>query len=303
MSHLSSPEFHDEAAAIVEIEAILWPNGPVCPRCKGTERITRVNGKTARAGLRRCGPCKRQFTVTVGTIFESSHLPMHKWLQAIYLMASSKKGISSHQMMRTLDVQYKTAWFVTHRIREAMRTGTFQPLGGSGKIVESDETFIGRKPGAVKRRGVGHKNAVLSLVERGGEVRSFHVENLSLGSITPIVRANIAKESRLMTDEGRHYVAIGREFASHEWVNHTQDEYVREDVYTNTIEGFFSIFKRGMKGIYQHCAQHNLHRYLSEYDFRYNNRVRLGVDDLERARRTISGARGKRLTFRAQVAR
>lgn len=298
MSHLSAPYFHDEAAAFVELEAILWPSGPVCPRCNGTARITRVNGKTARAGLRRCGPCKRQFTVTVGTVFESSHVPLNQWLQAAYLMCSSKKGISSHQLMRILDVQYKTAWFMTHRLREAMASGKLPPIGGAGKIVEADETYIGRKAGTEKRAGYAHKRTVVSLVERGGSVRSFHVDKATVGSVTAILRTNADRASRLMTDESGLYMAIGTEFAGHESVNHSQDECVRGEAHTQTIDGFFSIFKRGMKGIYQHCGEKHLHRYLAEFDFRYNNRIKLGVDDQERTTIALQGIAGKRLTYR-----
>jgi transposase-like protein len=279
------------------LESVLWPHGAVCPRCKGQERITSVKG--GRIGLYRCGPCKRQFTVKVGTVFESSHVPLNQWLQAVYLMCSSKKGISSHQLMRVLDVQYKTAWFMTHRIREAMRSGALGPLGLGSGVVEADETYIGRKEGRKKARaGYGHKRAVVALVERGGEVRSFHVENARVAEIAPIVRTNIVREARLMTDESRLYTRIGREFASHDAIQHGADEYVRGDVHTNTIEGVFSVFKRGMLGTYQHCGEKHLHRYLAEFDFRYNNRTRLGVDDLTRTSNALRGIVGKRLTYR-----
>jgi transposase-like protein len=220
VSHLSDPQFHDEAAAFAEIEAILWPSCPVCPRCQERERITRVNGKTARPGLRRCLPCKRQFTVTVGTVFQSSHIPMHKWLQAVYLLSSSKKGMSSHQLMRTLEVTYKTAWFMTHRIREAMATGTFSPIGGAGKIVEVDETFIGNKKGVPIRRGYAHKRAVLTLVERGGSAKSFHVDGTSAKDLIPILKTHIKPETRVMTDEAGQYAHLGKSFAQHEFVTH-----------------------------------------------------------------------------------
>ena len=298
MSVLSAAYFHDDAAAFAELEATLWPHGPVCPRCGGKDRITTVKG--GRMGLRRCGPCKRQFTVTVGTVFESSHVPLHKWMQAVYLMCSSKKGISSHQLMRTLDVQYKTAWFMTHRIREAMRDGSLlPPMGGVGKTVEVDETYIGRKAGVPKARGYQHKHAVLTLVERGGQVRSFHVEHTSGKDLLPIVRANVARETRMMTDEAGQYRHLGADFASHEVVRHTLGEYGRGETHTNTVEGFYSVFKRGMKGVYQHCAEKHLHRYLAEFDFRYNNRVKLGVGDMARTTRALTGIVGRRLTYRA----
>lgn len=301
MSHLSATFFHDEAAAIAEVEAILWPNGPVCPRCRGQERITKVNGKTARPGLWRCGPCKRQFTVTVGTVFESSHISLNQWLQVIHLLASSKKGISSHQIMRTLNVQYKTAWFMTHRIREAMETGFFSQIGGSGKIVEVDETFIGKKEGAIVRRGYAHKRAVMTLVERGGAAKSFHVEGTSAKDLLPIIKAHVHPDTHMMSDEAGQYAHLNKHFKGHDVVRHGIGEYGRGEAHTNTLEGIYSVFKRGMKGIYQHCAEHHLHRYVSEFDFRYNNRIRMGIDDIERARRAIRGAVGKRLMFRQQV--
>ena len=296
MCKLSAPHFTDEAAARAYLEALRWPAGPVCPHCG----ITNKAYATKRAGTYRCATagCRKDFTVKVGTVFEASHVPLHKWLLAAYLLCSSKKGMSAHQLMRTLDVTYKTAWFLTHRIREAMRTGTFAPLGGTGKVVEADETYIGRKDGTVKRRGYAHKRAVVSLVERDGEVRSFHVDSATKASVTPIVRKNIGRESRLMTDESSLYTKVGGEFASHATVTHSTGEYVRDDAHTNTIEGFFSIFKRGFKGIYQHCGERHLHRYLAEYDFRYNNRVRFGIDDTERMRIALIQADGKRLTYR-----
>jgi transposase-like protein len=297
MSVLSAPYFHDEAAAYAELEATLWPNGPVCPRCGGKGRITAVKG--GRMGLRRCGPCKRQFTVTVGTVFESSHVPLNKWLQAVYLLCSSKKGISSHQLMRTLDVQYKTAWFMSHRIREAMRDGSLlPPLGGNGKIVEADETFIGQKKDMPKRRGYAHKHAVLSLVERGGNVRSFHVDGTSADDLVPIIKANVERETRMMTDEAGQYAHLKKDFAGHEFVRHGAGEYVRDDAHTNTLEGYYSIFKRGMKGIYQHCSEKHLHRYVAEFDFRYNNRIKRRVDDTKRTGEALRGIVGKRLTYR-----
>ena len=299
MSYLSARYFHDEAAAYAELEATLWPNGPVCPRCGGMDRITAVRGKTARMGLRRCGHCKRQFTVTVGTVFESSHVPLHKWLQAVYLMCASKKGISSHQLMRTLDVQYKTAWFMAHRIREAMRDGSLlPPMGGSGAPVEADETFIGRKADKTKRRGYAHKHAVLTLVERGGKARSFHVDGTKAVDVVPILKANLAKEAKVMTDEAGQYAHLAKDFAVHEFVTHSAGEYVRDEVHTNTVENYYSVFKRGMKGIYQHCSEKHLHRYLAEFDFRYNNRVRLGVNDITRTGNALRGIVGKRLTYR-----
>jgi transposase-like protein len=296
ISKLSAPHFTDEDAARAYLEALRWPSGPVCPHCGTIGKAY----TTKRAGKYRCGSreCRKDFTVKVGTVFEASHIPLHKWLLAAYLLCSSKKGMSSHQLHRTLDLTYKTAWFMTHRIREAMRTGAFSPIGGAGKVVEADETYIGRKEGTEVRRGHGHKRAVLNLVERGGEVRSFHVDKANIKTVTPIIRKNVSRESRLMTDESGIYSKLGTEFYDHETVNHKEEEYGREDVYTNTVEGYFSIFKRGLKGIYQHCCENHLHRYLAEFDFRYNNRVRFGIDDTRRCNIALAGIEGKRLTYR-----
>jgi transposase-like protein len=309
MSILSEPHFHNEDAAFARLESIVWPHGPMCPRCGGLDRITKVNG--ARKGLWRCGPCKRQFTVTVGTVFERSHVPLHKWFQAAHLLASSKKGISAHQLHRTLQVAYKTAWFMEHRLREAMRDGTLPPLGGAGKIVESDETVTGntkgtgydrlRKPdGTVVLRGGGPVNRykVMTLVERGGRARSVHVNSLTANTAARVVWQNVDPASILMTDESNIYRQVGRRFAGHGTVNHGDKEYVRGLAHVNTAEGFFALFKRGMKGIYQHCGERHLHRYLAEFDFRYNHRVALGVSDAERATRALQGIVGKRLTYR-----
>jgi transposase-like protein len=317
-SILSAKVMQSEAAAIAWVESKVWPNGPVCPHCGGVERIGKMGGKATRIGLWKCYQCRKQFTVKVGTVFEDSHVAMNLWLQAMYLLCSSKKGISSNQLSRTLGVTLKTAWFMSHRIREAMRVTGLEPMGGAGKTVEDDETFIGRLEGQPKgKNGFAHKNVVLTLVERGGSSRSFHVDSTSIADIAPILRANIAKETSLMTDEARHYMEVGREFDSHDAVNHGEKEYVRywnevtdktgvggkpvvetTTITTNTVEGYYSVFKRGMKGIYQHCAEKHLHRYLSEFDFRYSNRVRLGVDDVERTARAVQGIVGKRLTYR-----
>jgi transposase-like protein len=305
-SVLSAPHFHNEKAAYAKLESIVWPNGPVCPHCGGVERITVVGGKTARMGLRRCLQCKKQFTVTVGTVFERSRVPLNLWLQAAHLLCSSKKGMSSHQIHRTLGVTYKTAWFMTHRLREAMREGHFPAqLGGVGKIVEADETYVGGKEKnkhADKKlnagRGAVGKEPVLSLVERGGKVRSQHVANVSAKTLRPILKEQIAKTSRLMTDESAIYPAVGREFAKHESVNHGAGEYVRGDAHTNTVEGYFSIFKRGIIGTYHHISEKHLKRYLCEFDFRYNERAALGTDDTERTVKALSGIIGKRLMYR-----
>jgi transposase-like protein len=300
-ANVQAPAFTDDNAAREAMEAILWPHGPCCPRCGSLDKIGKVTGKSARPGLYYCGSCQRQFTVTVGTIFERSKVPLSKWWFAIHLIASSKKGFSAHQLHRAIGVTYPTAWFMEHRIREAMRTGGFMPMpmGGGGGIVEVDETFIGRKEGSTKRRGHGHKNTVLSLVDRKSKkVRSFHVDGVSAKTLVPIVVENVAEETAMMTDESGSYFNLGEYFISHESVNHKADEWVRGDVHTNTVEGYFSIFKRGMKGVYQHCSEKHLHRYMAEFDFRYNERSALGVEDAERAAKIVRGATGKRLMYR-----
>ena len=302
MSILSKPYFHNEAAAIAHLEGIIWANGIVCPKCGTVDRSGKLEGKTARAGLRKCYSCRKQFTVKVGTVFESSHIPLHKWLQAAYLMASSKKGISSHQLHRILEVTYKTAWFMTHRLREAMRELNIEPMGGEGKTVEADETYFGgleKNKHASKRvphsQGGANKEVVFSLVERGGKVRSHHVQHVTAETLRPILNEQLHAATRLMTDEARQYKPLGKAFAEHHTVNHGIGEYVRGDAYTNTIEGYFSIFKRGMKGVYQHCNSTHLKRYLAEFDFRYNERQ---ANDKERTSIMLRGIVGKRLTYR-----
>ena len=305
-SVLSDQHFHNEDAAYAYVEERVWPNGPVCPHCGNADpaRIRFMQGNSTRIGVRQCNECRKPFTVKVGTIFKSSHVALHLWLQAIHLVCSSKKGMSANQLHRTLGVTLKTAWFMGHRIREAMRSSDFSPMGGDGAPVEVDETFFGRKQGAKVRRGYGHKNAVLSLVERGGEARSFHIQSVQKEDIVPIVRANIDRETHLMTDEAAHYTKVGKEFADHGMVDHSREEYAYRDrvtgtvISTNTVEGYYSIFKRGMIGIYQHCAEKHLHRYLAEFDFRYSNRVKLGIHDVARADLALKGVVGKRLTYR-----
>lgn len=310
-STLSAPHFHDEEAAFAFLEARLWPNGPICPHCGGVERIGRMGGKSTRKGLHKCYQCRSQFTVKVGTVFEQSHVGLHIWLQAVALMAASKKGISANQLHRTLGVTLKTAWFMAHRIRLAMADGGFDLMGGAGKVVEADETYYGRsnveptkKPTHPRSKMQRHKDTrpkrpVISLVERGGKVRSFHVPFADKHTVMEIVQANIAKESRLHTDESNLYRTAGDHFAQHETIKHTAGEYARGDVTTNSVEGYFSVFKRGMRGTYQHCSEKHLHRYLAEFDFRFNNRVALGVDDAARASAALKGAVGKRLKYRS----
>jgi transposase-like protein len=298
-SVLNEPYFHDEAAAFEALEAILWLDDPVCPHCGATDRINRLEGVKdkkgrVRLGLWKCYHCRGQFTVRKGTVFESSHLKLHQWFQAAFLMCSSKKGVSSNQLHRTLGCTLQTAWFVSHRLREAMREGNLAvPFGTGGGAVESDETFIGRLKGQPKKRAWHHKMKVLTLIDRERrQARSIVVDDLKPETIAPILRHNIAREARLMTDEGSHYIGIGKEFAEHSVVTHSTEEYVRGDVYTNTAEGYFSVFKRGMKGVYQHCGERHLHRYLAEFDFRYNARMALGIDDSARTAMVLLGAKG-----------
>lgn len=297
-SGLSAKHFHDEDEAFAYVEANIWPTGPVCPNCGGVERISKMGGKSTRKGLYKCYQCRKPFTVRMGTIFESSHVPLHVWLQAMYLIAGSKKGISSNQLHRVLGVTLKTAWFMSHRIREAMREGELALFGHGGGAVEVDETYIGRKAGTVvPKGGWGHKMTVLGLVDRNtGRSRLFHVDRGG-AQIQSIVLANLSREARLMTDEHTMYKKIGREFSEHSAVHHYNKEYVRGDVTTNTIEGAFSIFKRGMRGVYQFCAEKHLHRYLAEFEFRYSNREANGVDDRSRADAILRGVVGKRLTY------
>lgn len=306
-SALSAPHFHNEEAAYAFVEARIWPEGPVCPHCGGVERIGKMGGKSTRVGTYKCYQCRKPFTVKIGTIFEASHVPMHIWLQAMYLIAGSKKGISSNQLHRTLGVTLKTAWFMSHRIREAMRSGGLDPFGSGGGMVEADETFIGRIKGAEKRSAFHHKMKVLALVDRNsGAARSYVLPEVSRAAIGPILAANLSREARLMTDEAGVYRQLGKEFASHASVRHLGGEYVdpwKPEHHTNTVEGYFSIFKRGMRGIYQHCTEKHLHRYLAEFDFRYTNRVALGFNDADRTDALVRGIVGKRLTYQTTAAR
>jgi transposase-like protein len=303
VSALSAPHFHDEDAAFAYVEKRVWANGPVCPHCGGVDRISKMQGKSTRKGLYKCYQCRKPFTVRMGTIFESSHVPLHLWLQAMYLVAGSKKGISSNQLHRTLGVTLKTAWFMSHRIREAMRDGGL-PLGGDSAVVEIDETFIGQKKGVPVRRGLAHKVPVLALVDRqSGRSRAFVVDKVSQEQVLPIVHANVARESYVITDEASVYRSGMTDFLEHSYVNHKLGEYVRGPIHTNTIEGYFSIFKRGMRGVYQWCAEKHLHRYLAEFDFRYSNREALGCNDADRADRLLGGIVGKRLTYQTTCAR
>jgi transposase-like protein len=318
LSKLSKTALQSEQAAFEYLEATLWPDGAVCPHCGTVGRATRLqtsggskDGKRqARLGLWKCNEkeCRKQFTVKVGTVFEHGRIPLHKMLQAVYLLCCSKKGCSSHQLHRVLGITYKAAWFLAHRIREAMKTGALAPMGGAGQIIEIDETAQGRVAGAPKRaprKMGGYGRTVLTLVERSGSARSFHIEGTTLAEILPIIRANVNRESAVMTDSASWYRFLQQYtgVASHDRVDHGNFEYVRREgdkvISTNTVEGYYSIFKRGMQGVYQHCSEKHLHRYLAEFDFRYSNRAKLGVDDEARSVKALKGVVGKRLTYRA----
>jgi len=311
MTDLTDPMFHDEDAARAHLEKLRWPHGPTCPHCGSTIGITRFQGSSTREGLHQCNACRGHFTVTVGTVMERSHIPLHKWVLGFHLLAASKKGMSSKQLSRMLDLTYKTAWFMSHRIREAMTDPNPAPLGGEGKIVEADEAYHGKKETptpSVHRRGRPYlkkgksggaqKRAIVALVERGGEVRVKHMRKVTSKNIREFAVEHADRKSRLHTDESNLYPSFGSEFAKHETVNHGAKEYARGDVTTNSVEGFFGIFKRGMNGNYQHCSEQHFQRYLNEFAFRYNNRIKLGVDDTERAATAVRGAEGKRLTYR-----
>jgi transposase-like protein len=303
-SHFNAPHFKDQEAARGYLELLRWGTERVCPHC-GT---VNESFATKKPGVYRCRvkECRKDFSVTTKSVMESSHIKLNVWLQAFFLMSSSKKGMSAHQLHCALGITYKSAWFLCHRIREAMRAGgLLPPMGSGGKAVEVDETFYGRLEGVPKkgRHAWANKNVVLTLVERGGAARSFHIDGVRAGEILPIIRANLSREAKLNTDEMYSYKYIAEvEGLDHATVNHSKDEYVRREgdrvISTNTVEGYYSIFKRGMKGVYQHCAEKHLHRYLSEFDFRYSNRVALGIGDGERADLAVKGAAGKRLTYR-----
>ncbi|HEX5182686.1 MAG TPA: IS1595 family transposase [Allosphingosinicella sp.] len=303
MTSLTDPLYTDANKAREHMERIMWPFGPICPHCGAKdERVMKLQGKSTRPGVYKCRNCEKPFTVTVGTVMEDSKIPLNKWLLAFALVNGSKKGISAHQLHRSLGITYKSAWFMAHRIREAMASDDETPFGNEGGIVEVDETFIGREPGVPKGRSAHHKMKVLSLVDREtGRAKSVVINNLTADAIAPIIYTNVRREAQLMTDQAHVYSRIGREFRAHHRVDHSVGEYVNlsnPTIHTNTIEGFFGIFKRGMRGIYQHCAKKHLHRYLAEFDFRYTFRAANGFNDAERTAEAIKGARGKRLTYR-----
>lgn len=301
---LNQPQFQDADKAREYLEALRWPNGAICPHCGNVdqERIYAVTPnpeKKIRAGLYKCQECKQQFTVTVGTLFADSKVALNKWLQAAYLMASSKKGISAKQLERMLGVTYKTAWFMAHRIREAMASGGGALLGGDGDPVEVDETYWGNTGKQAKgARGYAHKMKIVSLVERNGYKRSFHVANVTAATVRPILKAQISKKARLMTDDAKIYKKVGKEFSEHGVVNHTAGEYARGDITTNTVESSFAILKRGLYGTFHHVSEKHLQRYATEFDFRWNHRASLGYTDVQRADAMLASIAGKRLMYR-----
>jgi transposase-like protein len=297
-SVFSAKHFNDEAAAYAFVEAHLWANGRVCPHCGVVDRSGALKGKSNRIGLYKCYACRKPFTVKVGTIFEASHIQMRDWLAAIHLICSSKKGISSNQLSRTLGITLKSAWFMSHRIREAFKPGRQAPFGGEGQVVEADELYIGKKAGAVAKGGTYHKHAVMALVERGGRMRSLYMPVLRKMDVRDVVANHVSEDARLHTDESNLYFGIENWVANHETINHRSGEYARGDVTTNSVEGAFGLFRRGMVGTYQHCGVQHLQRYLNEFDFRYSNRKALGIEDEGRAVLALKGAAGKRLTYR-----
>ncbi len=310
---LAAPKFSDEDAARAHLEHVRWPDGPFCPHC-GTVNVLRMEGNAHRPGLFHCRDCKEQFSVTVGTVMERSHIPLHKWVLAVHLLTASKKGMSSHQLSRMLSVTYKTAWFLSHRIREMMSDTQRGPIGGEGKVVEADEAYHGKRETPIpseQRRGrpftkAGksggrEKRPIFALVERGGEARAFHMKHVTGKNIRAALVTSADRKSRLHTDESNLYPAVGKEFAKHETVLHAAKEYARGKgdalVTTNSVEGFFSVFKRGLTGVYQHRGEQHFQRYIDEFTFRYDNRSKLGVEDDARALIALRGAEGKRLTY------
>lgn len=306
---LNNPIFADAAKARAWLEKLLWVDGRNCGYCGAIDESTEL---PSRPGFYQCNACRKQFTVMVGTVFERSHIPLNKWLLAAFLLSASKKGISAHQMHRMLGITYKSAWFMMHRLREAMApAGKQGPLGGEGKVVEADETYLGKRDGNPSKPDVfvsgfgwmkhppkDSQRKIVALVERGGAARSFVVDRVTKATVTKILFTNADRKSVLMTDEAAFYKAPGAHFADHWSVNHSEYEYVRGAATTNTVEGYFSIFKRGMKGVYQHCSEAHMHRYLAEFDFRYSNRAALEIDDQDRAKKALKGIVGKRLTYR-----
>jgi transposase-like protein len=304
-TNLKNPIYTDDDAARAHLEKLLWPHGPVCPRCGVTEdRITKLHGASTRPGVYKCKDCRKPFTVTVGTVMERSHIPLSQWVLAAHFMASSKKGMSALQLMRLMGVTYETAWFLFHRLREAAKAVDPSPLGGTGKTVEADETYMGGKDHnkhankRMSRTGKSYKEPVLTLVERGGEARSFHVADVNAKTLRSIMVKHVRRDSHLMTDGALVYIRLGKEFVAHGATDHASGEYVRGEMHSNTVESVFAILKRGVYGTFHNVSEAHLHRYLAEFDFRYNTREALGIDDDQRAAELLRGAKGKRLMYR-----
>jgi transposase-like protein len=305
---LNQPHFQDPEAAREYLESIRWANGVVCPHCGVVDSFYKLTGEAHRPGLYKCRDCLQQFSVTVGSVFESSKVALHKWLTVAYLMSASKKGISAKQVERMIGVTYKTAWFMCHRVREAMKDEWAGQLGGAGKFVEADETYYGREDNSSKRKrplkagaALVEANKIVSLVERGGKVRSMHVPDVTGPNLKAILEGQIHRDTHLMTDSSPRYNVVKREpqFAAYDQVNHSKGEYARGVAHTNTVEGYFSVLKRGLVGTYHHVSSQHLHCYTNEFDFRYNHRQAAGFDDVQRTRAVLSGIFGKRLTYRA----
>jgi hypothetical protein len=325
-TNLTDPIFSDEAKARAHFESLRWEGGvPVCFHCgvvgdavavkrdeAKAEARAKAKKQSARDGLYYCRSCGSQFTATMGTVYEDSHIPLNKWMLATHLMNSCKRGVSAAELQRQLGLgSYRTAWFMAHRIREGMGEQETGPLGGGGKIVEADETYYGRSNTAESKplnayyrsstnphRDKRPKRAIVALVERGGKARAFHVGSADKETVAKLITENVAPDTRLHTDESRLYTGADAHTLTHETVKHSAREYVRDDVHTNSAEGFFGQFKRGMNGVYGHCDEKYLGRYVREFQFRHNNRVKLGVDDKERAARAVKGTVGKRLTLK-----
>ncbi len=297
--NITDPIYSNEDKAREHFERVNWPDGPICPHCGVIDQATKLEGKSTRPGVWKCRACEKPFSVTVGTVFERSHIPLNKWLYAMHALAAGKKGTSAHQLHRELGISYQSAWFMCHRIREAMRPAKYPgPLGGLDKIVEVDETYVGGKAPNRKSRKVAKKQAIVALIQRGGDVRTFPIKRVNSRNMNPMLRKQVSKKSYLMTDDSNIYPKIGKKFRRHSAVNHSIEEYVRGAAHVNHCENYFSIFKRGVNGIYHHISQEHMPLYLAEFDFRYNNRMKLGVSDTGRAEKILRGARGKRLTYR-----
>ena len=301
MIDLTNPIFHDADKAREYLESQRWPNGPVCPHCEAKNEATQLQGKSTRPGLYKCKGCEKPYTVTAGTVFERSKIPLNKWLLLTFLMTNAKKGASAHQLARDTGLTQKSAWFACQRIREAMtpEARNAGPIGGGGKTVEADETYVGGKAkNAHKNKPIPPKRPVVALVERNGEVRAQHVADVTAKTVRNVLVTQASRKSKLMTDRAALYDAMGREFASHDAVDHSAGEYVRGKAHVNTAESFFANLKRQIFGQHHAVSEQHLQRYVNEAAFKWNNRSSLGIADAERANNALKGIGGKRLTYR-----